>query len=71
VVKAWKAWVNATVLWLMPLQVDSAVVVPGQPPLSRPSGQSHSGTCEYPDAKYDPVHLGPRVNDMVVAPLSL
>jgi hypothetical protein len=38
-VKGWNAPVKAPLLWLMPLQVDSAVVVPGQPPLSRPSDQ--------------------------------
>ena len=41
-VKAWNAWVKAPSDWLTPLQVEDAVVSPGQPSLSRPSAQNES-----------------------------
>ena len=41
-VKGWNAWVKAPSDWVIPLQVDDAVVSPGQPSLSRPSAQNES-----------------------------
>ena len=60
-VNGWNASVNAPSDWLMPLQVDSAVVAPGQPSLSRPSAQNDSSAMPCCDAYDSTVAASPSV----------